>query len=85
MKLRIFTIKRVTGLCFVRTSVIMIFAFITIIKTSVSLEKKKTLLIKFTRNYIRDPHSVISISSLARIVMTSLSVFLTVVSAVSLS
>ena len=84
MKLRIFTIKRVTGLCFVRTSVIMIFAFITIIKTSVSLEKK-TLLIKFTRNYIRDPHSVISISSLARILMTSLSVFLTVVSAVSSS
>ena len=49
------------------------------------LTGKKNITHKFTRNYIRDPHSVISISPRVRILMMSLSVFLTVVSAVSLS
>ena len=88
MKLRIFTkfpmIKRVTRLVFCLNECYNDFCFYYNYKDE-CLTGKKNITHKFTRNYIRDPHSVISISPRVRILMMSLSVFLTVVSAVSLS
>ena len=84
MKLRIFA-KASDRLVFCLNECYNDFCFYYNYKDECFTRKKKTLLIKFTRNYIRDPHSVISISPRVRILMTSLSVFLTVASAVSLS